>query len=103
MYESPINIVQKVDEIESSFSEVLDNYVMSVVRSYGVDVDKEELVKALKYDREQYDKGFKDGFDKGVEDEKIGSWCRANCIPGPSCPDTYCIEAREGALGKEEK
>ena len=71
MYESPINIVEKSEEINSSLSEMLDNYVMSVIRSYGVDVDKEELVKALKYDREQYDKGFKDGFEYGVETEGL--------------------------------
>lgn len=71
MYESPINIVEKSEEINSSLGEMLDNYVMSVVRSYGVDVNKEELVKALKYDREQYDKGFKDGFEYGVEAEGL--------------------------------
>ena len=27
----------------------------------GVYVDKEELIKALKYDREQYQKGYEDG------------------------------------------
>lgn len=29
-------------------------------------MDKEELVKALKYDREQYDEGFRDGVRNGI-------------------------------------
>lgn len=37
------------------------------------------------------------------DEDKVRKWCRANCIPGPLCPDTYCVEARKGALGKEEK
>lgn len=120
MYESPIKIVEKVDKISNNFGEKLEEYVIEFVSSYGVDVDKEELVKALKYDRDQYDKGFKDGYEKAKEEmeskplnnyrvrtdeeeEKVRKWCRANCFPGPLCPDTYCIEAWKGALREEGK
>ena len=34
---------------------------------YQVNIDKEELIKALNYDREQYEKGFYDGFSKAMD------------------------------------
>lgn len=100
MYESPIVLMEKVDKISKDFGEKLEDHVVEVIRSYYVNVDKEELVKALKYDRDQYDKGFKDGYEKAKKEmeEKVRKWCRANCFPGALCPDTYCIEAWKGAL-----
>jgi hypothetical protein len=55
MWKSPINIFQKkiVTEIEGD--------ILKAVHEYGVVVDKDELLKALAYDRGQYDKGFADG------------------------------------------
>lgn len=55
MYESPIEI------IKGAFTTECENGVMTAVQKYGVNVDKEELIKALNYDREQYRKGFEDG------------------------------------------
>ena len=55
MYESPIAI------IKGAFTTEYENGVMTAVQKYGVNVDKEELIKALNYDREQYRKGFEDG------------------------------------------
>ena len=61
MWESPINVIQ---------SELMMRYedgVMKAVRNVGFDVSKEELVKALQYDREQYDKGYKDAIEEFAE------------------------------------
>ena len=38
-----------------------ENMVMKAIRKVGVNVDKEELIKALQYDRNQYAKGYEDG------------------------------------------
>lgn len=38
-----------------------ENGIMKAVQDVGVIVDKEELVKALMYDRNQYDEGYRDG------------------------------------------
>ena len=38
------------------------NYLFKI----GVNVDKEELEKALRYDRHQYSKGYKDGYEDGM-------------------------------------
>lgn len=55
MYEPPIQIDTK--DIQSKF----ENDVMTVIQEYGISVDKNELVKALNYDRNQYFKGYMDG------------------------------------------
>lgn len=60
-YDSPIRMI--VGEMETK----MEADTMSVIQRYGIDVDKEELIKALNYDRQQYDVGFKDGYNKGYE------------------------------------
>ena len=55
MYKSPIDIY--LDEIHTK----IDDGVYSAVQNYGIAVDKDELLKALRYDRQQYEKGFADG------------------------------------------
>ena len=37
---------------------------------YDINVNKEELIKALKYDRDQYEKGYDDGYDEGFNADK---------------------------------
>lgn len=60
MYESPINIVQ---QITKSIANELDENIYKAVLKTGIEVNKDELIKALTYDRAQYDKGFNDGID----------------------------------------
>lgn len=59
MYESPIEII--TSQIAPSVSERMDNDIYRAVLNVGILVNKDELVKALEYDRNQYDKGFEDG------------------------------------------
>lgn len=64
MYKSPIDIIEKQMRME------FDDGIWKTVQDYAVSVDKEELIKALRYDRDQYEKGYADGkrdaFDKLV-------------------------------------
>jgi len=53
-YESPITMMASQMETK------IENDTMSVIQQYGIDVDKDELIKALNYDRQQYEKGYKD-------------------------------------------
>lgn len=55
MYQSPIEIITK--KMRTQFE---DN-VFKAIQDYGIVVDKDELIKALKYDRDQYEKGYRDG------------------------------------------
>ena len=63
-YESPISIYEIfVEDIKSQFDEQLNDQIVNAVVHVGVNVDKDELIKALGYDREQYNKGFMDGMN----------------------------------------
>lgn len=59
-YESPIRMI--VSEIETK----MENDTLMAIQRYGIDVDKEELIKALNYDRGQYEKGYADRGNKIV-------------------------------------
>lgn len=55
MYESPIKII--TGKMQTRF----DDEIFRAVQNVGINVDREELLKALEYDRGQYEKGYKDG------------------------------------------
>lgn len=61
-YESPIQVYIGQMHTEQ------DDTIYRMIRDYGVDVDKEELIKALQYDRGQYDVGYRKGYEQGVRD-----------------------------------
>ena len=58
MYESPIEMV--FSDLVSDAVKKADEYIVANVQQVGVKVDKDELVKALEFDREQYEKGWND-------------------------------------------
>lgn len=60
-YKSPIAVVQKMGDTQ--IGKTIDGEIMKAVFEIGVIVDKDELLKALEYDREQYKKGYKDGLN----------------------------------------
>lgn len=55
-YESPVEIICR------GFTAKLEGALMEAIHTYGISVDKDELIKALQYDRNQYEKGFADGW-----------------------------------------
>ena len=55
MYKSPINVIY------GKLQTKIEGEIMKAVQNVEVDVDKEELLRALQYDRGQYDKGYRDG------------------------------------------
>ena len=61
-YESPIK--QFVSEMQTTY----ENNAIKAVQKVGFDIDKNELVKALAYDRAQYSKGFEDGKIDGARE-----------------------------------
>ena len=64
MYESPITIIE---DIRNGIEMELENNCLKTVYKYGIEVNKEELIKALKYDRDQYEKGYQDCMNDRVE------------------------------------
>ena len=63
MYESPIKIIEStIDSIYKDIVKKKDDAIFAEIQtSFGVDLDREELIRALQYDRNQYDKGYADG------------------------------------------
>ena len=66
MYESPIKVIQ--GELETQ----LEGEILKAVHRVGVTVDRDELIRALRYDREQYQKGF----DAAREDAVVVTRCK---------------------------
>ena len=54
MYKSPIEVVY--GQLQTKF----EDDVVKAVQSYNINVDKDELIKALAYDRGQYEAGYRD-------------------------------------------
>lgn len=63
MYKSPIEcfFTDTIEPIVKEIHEQQENYVVNAVRNMGIDVDKEQLVRALSFDRHQYEAGYRDG------------------------------------------
>lgn len=84
-YQSPITIIAK--EIETQ----IENDCVKAVKRYGFDVNAKELYKALKYDREQYQKGYEDA--KRDYARPAGEWIvgeymdnHSDILPKYTCP-----------------
>lgn len=59
-WESPVNVFSH--EIFNSIKEDVDGaIIVEIERQLGVEINKDELIKAMNYDRDQYNKGYQDG------------------------------------------
>ena len=56
-YKSPIEIAL------GGITMTMEDEICKAVQRADIKVDKRELIKALAYDREQYDKGYKQGYE----------------------------------------
>ena len=72
-YEPPIDII--LHDTSLNF----EKDVLKAVYDVGINVNKEELIKALKYDRGMWDKGYNAGRKAGFENAKIGRLLTAGC------------------------
>ena len=92
-YETPVKMIM------GQFETKLEGDTLSAIQSYGIEVDKDELIKALQYDRNSYKKGYKDAHKLAhwVTDDELHmirhcSNCRgsANEYRYPFCPWCGC-------------
>ena len=70
-YKSPINLVMgtpqtTVKEIRDGVTGLIEKEVVNTLVKLRVNVDKDELIKALEYDRKQYEKGYADAIADGA-------------------------------------
>lgn len=84
MYESPIELITTT--IMSEIAKHQEEQVMRAVQGVCVNVDKDELLKALAYDRQQYQKGYEDGLKNA--DIVHGRWVRDPLTGFTVC--SYC-------------
>lgn len=67
-YQSPITLTYHEDRFIKQIINAQENAVMGeIVMQTGVQVDKAELIRALNYDRDQYNIGYKEGYKQGIE------------------------------------
>ena len=72
-YESPIHTY--TERVARELANNLDGEVITAVIRCGVSVDKDELIRALKYERDQYNKGYQDAIhDRDLVEVVHGRW-----------------------------
>ena len=81
-YKSPIELIAGQIETET------ENEIVRAIQRMGINIDKNELLRALAYDRNQYAKGYHDRDSEIVRCKD----CKHSeqCIP--SCEDRYCVK-----------
>lgn len=88
MYESPIQMI--VDKIQTQMiQQEEDQLLMQVQKSLRFDIDKAELLRALNYDRDQYQKGYKDGLNQYNQDASIDCISREDAIEEATKEGSY--------------
>ena len=81
MYKSTIEVVY--GQLQTKF----EGDVVKAVQSYNINVDKYELIKALAYDRNQYDAGYRDAMATIVRCKNCEYWNEADNLCGVSVED----------------
>ena len=76
-----------------------ENCIFAIEQAIGYKVDKEELIKALQYDREQYDKGYNDGVRETFVEEikKIKEEIMKYSAENKNSEDLYLAGCGDGA------
>lgn len=67
-YQSPIEMV--FDDLKMQ----QEDYIMKAIINAKIDVNKYELIRALQYDRDQYEKGRSDGINEFILKLKEFNW-----------------------------
>ena len=67
-YESPVAVYY--EDMLTRIRDSADGQIMAEIKMY-VDVDKDELIKAMNYDRNQYATGYRNGY---ADAQKHGKW-----------------------------
>lgn len=128
-YKSPITFYDQLENMKGDISQLLekaanavdDAIVYSVQHDLAIKVDRTELLRALMYDRKQYEKGYDDGYRDGtadVEPVRHAHWIKtpvdferswlcyekcSNCGCHSSTSRNYCPDCGAKMDGKESE
>ena len=64
-YESPIQVFE--NDLGTKITQEIEHAVFRKVMKLGVSIDKDKLMRALEYDRNQYAEGYNQGYRAGLE------------------------------------
>lgn len=95
-YQSPIEVIQ------SQMRSQIEGEIYRAVMNVGVNVDKDELIKALEHDRNQYQKGYKDRDDQIVRCKDCKHHAKSTCsasagLAYPPPDDWFCADGERRA------
>lgn len=102
-YESPIKITYREgipefrtfhEKIADEIGEHVDCRIMaSIKEQMEIDIDRHELIRALNYDREQYGKGYTEGYEEAKrKDTEPAEWIETDHKGTPYlCPSCQCF------------
>ena len=76
-----MNYKSPIDLMVSQMNVSIENEIYKAVQNVGVNVDKDELMKALAYDRDQYRKGYSDRDSEIIRCKSCKYW-HQSLIPG---------------------
>ena len=99
-YESPIKITYREgipefrtfhEKIAGEIGEHVESRIMaSVQEQMAIEIDRHELIRALNYDREQYGKGYTEGYQEAKRKDK--EWIETDHKGTPYlCPSCQCF------------
>lgn len=61
-YQSPIELfTTPIEMISNECESQSEKFVCEAIQKIGINIDKDELIKALRYDRQQYEAGYAAG------------------------------------------
>lgn len=107
MWESPILIYQTA--MNGITTEIDGQIIAEIKTQVGIDINKEELIKAINYDRDSYNKGYNDGLnaDRWIpverelpkENETVMASCGQCVFPEARYSKKYGWEGLADSLG----
>lgn len=87
-YQSPI-VAGVVNNLNNEILKLYEDTAHAEIKAAIVyNIDKEELIKALAYDRHQYEKGYQDG---KVETERLNGWIPVNGRAPCETSNKWCV------------
>lgn len=100
-YKSPIDLIVAQAETE------IENEIVRTVQRMGINIDKDELMRALAYDRNQYVRGYYDRDSEIVRCKDCKHYMTIHCTCDGCCisDDWYCAngERRETNVKQTEE
>lgn len=96
MYIAPIALETTIRSISDMIAANTDKAIMEAVFTVGVKVNRYELMKALSYDRKQYEQGYNDG---KADARRTGRWVAVKTANNPRtrrmCSECKTIETHK--------